>query len=606
MNVLVGFALLFMLIFLCYMVYRLFRRKNIHTFISICFQLFSISIAGTAFYHDVEATDTVQLCYLALGIITPLAFLAADFSRMLKKIKEKGVFEGLIEVVDKNRTVGDGYKDIRPIKGGLPVSLFMNGIDLAEEPVKKNFKKLLLQAQSHAGAGEYAKASGIYGFAIKLVKSSWELYFNHGNLCYLNKSYGEAEHSYERALSIFIKSSGQGCKTAFGAGEAETAGTGVPPLSEAGEGGSSPAAALYFNLGNAKYRLKKYEAALEAYENALKIDPELTEAEENMVRLYLKQGEGKRAAEAVDDLLHKAGRRPEAVFFAGDLYFEMADYVKAVECYNQCLALEPAHAEAAEALGKALFRAGSFSEAVKAYEKLEALRPGDFSVYYNKGTAYYRLGEKESAARAFKRAVEVNPESYRGHFNLAAVLDELGKEEEATSALKRVIALKPDFVEAYNNLGILLSTSGRPKEAVDIYEKGLKENPGEYSLYFNMGITLSETGRHADAVEAFRSALEINGEEYELYCHLGAALMEVRSYDEAIEVYKKAIKVKPPDSELFYNLASVYSLLRKHEIAVENLRRAVELNDGLRSEAKWDRAFDSMRSNRRFREIVYS
>lgn len=238
------------------------------------------------------------------------------------------------------------------------------------------------------------------------------------------------------------------------------------------------------------------------------------------------------------------------------------------------------------------------------FSQLERLGPSDYEGYYELGLSYYQMGLTEKAIEAFKRVVEIKPDTFKAYYSMAIALDETGEADEAARAFKKAININPEYTEAYNNLGILLSSQGKYDEALYVYSKGLERMPAEYSFYFNMGVVLSETGRFSDAVKAYEKALERKPDEYDINYHLGAALTQTGRYDEAIEAYKSALKKKPSDSELFYNLSIVYSLLRKHDIAIDNLKKAIEINKGLKADAKKNKAFDSMKTKMEFKELV--
>lgn len=239
------------------------------------------------------------------------------------------------------------------------------------------------------------------------------------------------------------------------------------------------------------------------------------------------------------------------------------------------------------------------------YYKIQIRRnPSNYKLHDSIGTCYYNLGQKDDALKAYRKAVQLNPESFRSWYNIAVILDEIGRSEDAVKSLKKVIELKEDFIDAYNNLAIIYSTTGRYNEAIQTYADGLEKNPGEYSLFFNMGITLSDMGKFEEAVEVFHKAMDIKTNDYELYFHFGAALTQLGKYDEALKAYKCGIEFKPEDSEILYNIATIYSMLGNYEIAIENLRKAIELNNNLKKAANENEAFDSIRNNDEFKNLV--
>jgi tetratricopeptide (TPR) repeat protein len=143
--------------------------------------------------------------------------------------------------------------------------------------------------------------------------------------------------------------------------------------------------------------------ALESFERAIKLDPNLAEAHFRLAMTY--------------DAL---GRQPEAV----------KSYKKAVESYKKHLENHPKDAEARYNLGQVYFGLNLYSDAVREYRQASQLRPDDSEVYYDLGLALSKLAQYTEAAAAFSKSLELDPENFRAQ-------DEL---EQAQEGAKRIRA----------------------------------------------------------------------------------------------------------------------------------------------------------------------
>jgi tetratricopeptide (TPR) repeat protein len=75
--------------------------------------------------------------------------------------------------------------------------------------------------------------------------------------------------------------------------------------------------------------------------------------------------------------------------------------------------------------------------------------------------------------------------------------------------------------------------------------------------------------------------------------------------EEAIASYDRALQINPDYHEAFYNKACVYALQSQIELALENLQKAIQLApEENREMAKTDSAFDNIRSDPRFQELI--
>ena len=162
-------------------------------------------------------------------------------------------------------------------------------------------------------------------------------------------------------------------------------------------------ARVYVEKGRQLYRNDEDAQAAEAFQQALKLDPELAEAH---FRLGL----------AYDAL----GQEQEAE----------AAYRKAVETYKKYLSIDGNgdDAEAHYNLGQTYAGLHLYSEAVREYRQATRLKPDDAAIHYDLGLALMRLAQYDEASRAFAKSLELDPENYRAEDELA----------EAQEGVKRI------------------------------------------------------------------------------------------------------------------------------------------------------------------------
>ncbi len=169
--------------------------------------------------------------------------------------------------------------------------------------------------------------------------------------------------------------------------------------------GDRSQARVYLDQGKQLYHDDADEKAVEAFQQALKLDPDLAEAH---FRLGL-------AFDAV-------GKEQEA---------EDA-YKKAIEKYKKYLEANSKDAEARYNLGQAYAGLRLYTEAVREYRQAARLKDNDADIYYDLGTALTKLAQYDEAVAAFSKSLEIDPENYRAE-------DEL---EEAREGVKRIRAGK--------------------------------------------------------------------------------------------------------------------------------------------------------------------
>ena len=126
--------------------------------------------------------------------------------------------------------------------------------------------------------------------------------------------------------------------------------------------------------GKQLYRDDQDEQAVQAFQEALKLDPDLAEA-------HFRLGLGYEAL----------GKREESE----------AEYKKAVETYKKYLADHEDDAEAHYDLGQTYAGLGQYSDAIREYRQATKLKENDPDIYYDLGVAHTNLAQYDAAAAAF-------------------------------------------------------------------------------------------------------------------------------------------------------------------------------------------------------------
>jgi tetratricopeptide (TPR) repeat protein len=90
----------------------------------------------------------------------------------------------------------------------------------------------------------------------------------------------------------------------------------------------------------------------------------------------------------------------------------------------------------------------AFEKAVAAYKKILAKNKEDDAAYYNLGRSYNKLDEDEDAAKALKEAVKLKPEETLYQTEYGAILVKLAQYDEAIRALKKALELDAENSEA--------------------------------------------------------------------------------------------------------------------------------------------------------------
>jgi tetratricopeptide (TPR) repeat protein len=157
-------------------------------------------------------------------------------------------------------------------------------------------------------------------------------------------------------------------------------------------------------------RAVKLEEAIFYYSEALRLNPEYTQAHGNLAVALFEQG---KFEEAIVHFTHVIEREPgngDAHFKLGFCLLLKGEPASAIPHFEQALRLLPEQLAAELYLGLCLSLEGKVELAKLHYEQLLASHPNVGRAYYFLGQALQDLGQADAAAASYQRALDMDPQ----------------------------------------------------------------------------------------------------------------------------------------------------------------------------------------------------
>ncbi len=206
-------------------------------------------------------------------------------------------------------------------------------------------------------------------------------------------------------------------------------------------------------------RLKRFDEALHAYDQAVALKPNYAWAHNGRGVLLEQLSRVRADASLVDEALEAYEQAiehaPHVVWYRLNLAGLLLRSGKAAEALPICeegLAIAAGNPRLAARLwvqkGNGLHHLHRYVEALEAYTQAHTLVPDLPGAWEGEGRAYAALGKHSEALSALKRATELNPENAWFWYNYGEMLIESGNYPEAIRALNRTLALKPNHPKA--------------------------------------------------------------------------------------------------------------------------------------------------------------
>ena len=267
---------------------------------------------------------------------------------------------------------------------------------------------------------------------------------------------------------------------------------------------------ISYNLGLIYSLQGKHQLALEAYELALKIQPDDAEVLINKGSTCNDIKDYGCALDALDRAIQLRPDIPEAWLNKGIALSNLSLYLESIEAYNEAIKLAPGFHEAWSNVSVPLNKLKRFVEASEVCDKALSLKPDYAEAWSNKGVALNSLNLYEQAVSAYNEAIKLNPNWHEVWSNISVPLNKLMRFSEAADACDKALNLKPDYAEAWSNKGVTLNELRRFDEAITHYDQALKLKPDYAEAWSNKGVTLNELRRFDEAITHYDQALNIN------------------------------------------------------------------------------------------------
>ncbi len=348
----------------------------------------------------------------------------------------------------------------------------------------------------------------------------------------------------------------------------------------------------WLNYGNKLWRIREYDRAVAAFNQAIQLEP-------NFYHAYYAKG------------LALSGTLSETISASGKININAEQLV----AYDKALQINPKLAEVWYRRNFVLIRMGRFQDAVVSMQRAIALRPDDPALYLRYGILHsapealaifcwnprlevivrnpksafrgvnlkaHKINNDPEKAKclseaeaSFSKAIELIP-SYIAYSLRGETRRQLKNYPGALSDYDQAIKLNRNYSQVYSDRGEIRIELGDTQGALSDYNQmiGLNAKIG----YAKRGKLRAQLGNKLEAISDFTQAIKIS-DSYEYYFSRGQIYSEIGKYLEAIADYNQVIIQFPEHAEAYLNLGIIRSKLGDQKTAISSLQKAASLFD---------------------------
>jgi tetratricopeptide (TPR) repeat protein len=243
----------------------------------------------------------------------------------------------------------------------------------------------------------------------------------------------------------------------------------------------------YFYSGIAMAELRQLTAAVEEFEEALRLDPSQAEYAVALANV---------AARISQDVLptKTAGSYP-------------AKAREVLAVFNDRKKMERLSKDWLWLLSQVYYLLNQGTDAAKVLALYEERYPEDVRIGFRKGQICRLRGDLERAESALRQAIQEFPEPASAYFELSLVLLQADRLNEAEEALAEAVSQDPDNVGYLYELAQLRLSLGKPEKAISLLEQVESMASPPSTIYRALGEAYRESGdleKSAAYLERFR------------------------------------------------------------------------------------------------------
>jgi tetratricopeptide (TPR) repeat protein len=174
----------------------------------------------------------------------------------------------------------------------------------------------------------------------------------------------------------------------------------------------------YFHLGISYNELRQYQQAVDAYKQAIKIEPNHHVTYNNMGVSYIGLEEYQQTIKACQNTIKINPNYTKAYHNIGIAYSKLEQYQKAIDAYKKAIEIEPNYHKVYMDMSFAYNKLGKYQKVIDTYKKAIEIKSDDYVAYNDMGNAYSQLEQYQKAIVAYKKAIKIKPDCHDARINI--------------------------------------------------------------------------------------------------------------------------------------------------------------------------------------------
>jgi len=325
--------------------------------------------------------------------------------------------------------------------------------------------------------------------------------------------------------------------------------------------------------GQALYQQEDYVRARLQFQNALQIDPKFAPAYLWKAKTELKLHNPRGAYGALNEAVELDPTLTEAQTLLGDLFLMAKKLDKAKEKIEIALKQEPDNTDALMLSASLAMAQSQPQKALEVLAEVRRLDPGKVSAYLLEASILAKEEKLEGVAAILEQGIKANPKALHLYIARAGLADNQKQFEAGESYLLQAIAHEPKNPGLYNHLVRHYVTAGQPDKAEAALRQSVSLEPDSEKPVIILARFLVSQGRRQEAEATLQGFIKGHPQNYPARFSLAEFYSALKRQGQAVQVLEEIIKLDPdgPKGAQAKNELARLNLAQGHIEAAEKL-----------------------------------
>ncbi len=317
--------------------------------------------------------------------------------------------------------------------------------------------------------------------------------------------------------------------------------------------------------------------AIDAYQAALRIDPNRGDARSNLGAAYVRLG---RFGEAIDQYQQALRVAPDDLAIQFNLalaYYKAAQFADAVPLLERVMSAPGGNPGAVLLLADSLLQQGEEQRVIDVLEPRAASFSDNLAFGYLLGTALVRTGQRDRGQVYMDRIFKAG-ESAEAHLLMGTALIQTKDYPAAVVEFKKAVDLNPQLPTARTMYGRALMAVGDTEAASREFLRALQVNPNDFDANLQLGALRKRDQQNDNARVYLERAVRLRPRDPTARFGLAGVEMALNRNEQARVLLEQLVVDVPNYEEAHVMLATCYFRLKqkdngdRHSAIAERLR----------------------------------